>query len=95
MELLIASLQSVVDQVHDALARGLTLEQTRQFVKLDDTRKRFTGGDATLDAEFDGNFTQPSCDRFMTRPPRNWSCTNRHLGPWSEIRGPEGGGGST
>lgn len=59
LELLIASLQSVVEQVHNALMQGLTLNQTRQFVKLDDIRKKFTGGDAALDAEFDGNFTQP------------------------------------
>jgi glyoxylase-like metal-dependent hydrolase (beta-lactamase superfamily II) len=59
LDLLIAALQSVVDQVHDALGRGLTLEQTRQVVKIDDIRKKFTRGDATLDAEFEGNFTQP------------------------------------
>jgi glyoxylase-like metal-dependent hydrolase (beta-lactamase superfamily II) len=59
LDLLIAALQSVVDQVHAALARGLTLERTRQAVKIDDIRKKFTNGDATLDAEFEGNFTQP------------------------------------
>ena len=59
LELLTTSLQSVVDQVHEALARGLTLEQTRQFVKLDDIRKQFTHGDPNLDAQFDGNFVQP------------------------------------
>jgi glyoxylase-like metal-dependent hydrolase (beta-lactamase superfamily II) len=59
LDLLTASLQSVVDQVREALVRGLTLEQTRQFVKFDDMRKKFTHGDPNLDADFEGNFAQP------------------------------------
>ena len=82
--LLIASLQSVVDQVHDALSRGLTLEQTRQFVKLDDIRKKFTGGDASLDAEFDGNFTQPIV-RQEDRRKRDGGRTAQFKKPWSRA----------
>jgi cyclase len=59
LELMLHALQSAEDQVRAALAQGMTLEETRKFVKFDDLRAKFTQGDANLNAEFDGNFTQP------------------------------------
>jgi cyclase len=59
LELMLQALQSAEDQVHAALAQGMTLEDTRKFVKFEELRAKFTHGDANLNAEFDGNFTQP------------------------------------
>jgi cyclase len=59
LRLMMDALQSVEDQVHQALAQGMTLEETRKFVKFDEMRARFTHGDANLNAEFDANFAQP------------------------------------
>ena len=49
-------LQSVVDQVHEALQRGMTLEETKKFVNLDVSRLKFTHDDPELNASFQGNF---------------------------------------
>jgi cyclase len=59
LQLVRESLESVTDQVHEALRRGMTLEETRKFVKFDTIRPRFTRDDANLNAEFDGNFATP------------------------------------
>jgi cyclase len=59
LQLVMESLQSVTDQVHEALRRGMTLEETRKFVKFDTIRPKFTHGDPNLSAEFDGNFATP------------------------------------
>jgi len=59
LELVVESLQSVTDQVHEALKRGMTLEETRKFVKFDTIRPKFTHDDPNLNAEFDGNFATP------------------------------------
>jgi cyclase len=59
LRLMMDALQSVEEQVHQALAQGMTLEETRKFVKFDEMRARFTHGDANLNAEFDANFAQP------------------------------------
>jgi glyoxylase-like metal-dependent hydrolase (beta-lactamase superfamily II) len=59
LQLLRESLESVTDQVHEALRRGMTLEETRKFVKFDTIRPKFTHDDANLNAEFDGNFATP------------------------------------
>jgi cyclase len=59
LQLVRESLESVTDQVHEALRRGMTLEETRKFVKFDTIRPKFTHDDATLNAEFDGNFATP------------------------------------
>jgi cyclase len=56
LRLLMESLQSVVDQVDQAVQRGLSLADTQKFVKLDEIRVRFTHNDPQLDAEFQGNF---------------------------------------
>jgi len=59
LQLVMESLQSVTDQVHEALRRGMTLEETRRFVKFDTIRPKFTHDDPNLNAEFDGNFATP------------------------------------
>ena len=59
LQLVRESLESVTDQVHEALRRGMTLEETRKFVKFDTIRPKFTHDDANLNAEFDGNFATP------------------------------------
>ena len=59
LQLVRESLESVTDQVHEALHRGMTLEETRKFVKFDTIRTKFTHDDANLNAEFDGNFATP------------------------------------
>ena len=59
LELMRQALQSVEDQVRQALARGMTLEDTRKFVTFDELRAKFTHDDANLNAEFDANFAQP------------------------------------
>jgi glyoxylase-like metal-dependent hydrolase (beta-lactamase superfamily II) len=56
MNLVIDSLQTVVDQVHEALQRGMTLEETKKFVNLDAIRLKFAHNDPDLNASFDGNF---------------------------------------
>jgi cyclase len=56
LNLVIESLQSVVDQVREALRRGMTLEETKKFVNLDAIRLRFTQDDPDLNASFQGNF---------------------------------------
>jgi hypothetical protein len=40
LNLVIESLQSVVDQVREALRRGMTLDETKKFVNLDSTLRR-------------------------------------------------------
>jgi cyclase len=59
LQLVRESLESVTDQVHEALRRGMTLEETRKFVKFDTIQPKFTHDDANLNAEFDGNFATP------------------------------------
>lgn len=59
LQLVTDTLQSVIDQVHEALRRGMTLEETRKFVKFDEIRPKFTHGNADLNAEFDANFATP------------------------------------
>jgi len=59
LQLVTESLQFVEDQVLEALERGMTLEETRKFVKFDALRPKFTHDDANLNAEFDGNFAGP------------------------------------
>jgi cyclase len=56
MNLVIESLKFVVDQVHEALRRGMTLEETKKFVNLDSIRLKFTHDDPDLNASFEGNF---------------------------------------
>jgi glyoxylase-like metal-dependent hydrolase (beta-lactamase superfamily II) len=56
LNLVIESLQSVVDQVHEALRRGMTLEETKKFVNLNAIRLKFTHDDPDLNASFQGNF---------------------------------------
>ena len=56
LSLVTESLQSVVDQVHEALQRGMTLAETQKFVRLDAIRVKFTHDDPQLNAEFQGNF---------------------------------------
>ena len=56
LNLVTESLQSVVDQVNNALQHGMTLEQTQKFVKLDAIRVKFTHNDPQLNEEFQGNF---------------------------------------
>jgi cyclase len=56
LNLVIDSLQSVVDQVHEALRRGMTLEETKKFVNLDGIRLKFTHDDPEQNANFEGNF---------------------------------------
>src|SRR5579863_4597112 len=57
LNLVIDSLQSVVDQVHEALRRGMTLEETKKFVNLDPIRLKFTHDDPEQNANFLGNFS--------------------------------------
>jgi len=52
-------LQSVVRQVHEALQRGMTLEETRKFVNLSTIRAKFTHDEPRLNFVFDFNFTAP------------------------------------
>ena len=59
LQLVRESLESVTDQVHEALRRGMTLEETRKFVKFDTIQPKFTHDDANLNAEFDSNFATP------------------------------------
>jgi cyclase len=56
LNLVIESLQSVEDQVREALRRGMTLEETKKFVNLDPIRLKFTHDDPDLNASFQGNF---------------------------------------
>jgi hypothetical protein len=56
LNLVIESLQSVVDQVREALRRGMTLEETKKFVNLNSIRLKFTHDDPDLNASFQGNF---------------------------------------
>jgi len=56
LNLVIESLQSVEDQVHEALRRGMTLEETKKFVNLDPIRLKFTHDDPDQNANFQGNF---------------------------------------
>jgi hypothetical protein len=50
-------MQSVQKQVHEALARGMTLAETQKAVDLDSIRLQFTHDDPELNASFQGNFT--------------------------------------
>lgn len=56
LNLVIDSLQYVEDQVHEALRRGMTLEETKKFVNLDPVRLKFTHDDPDQNANFQGNF---------------------------------------
>jgi cyclase len=56
LKLVRTSLQMVVRQVHEALGRAMTLEETRHYVDLASIRANFTHGDPELNAVFDGNF---------------------------------------
>jgi cyclase len=56
LNLVTESLQSVVDQVHEALQRGMTLAETQKSLRLDAIRVKFTHDDPQLNAEFQGNF---------------------------------------
>jgi glyoxylase-like metal-dependent hydrolase (beta-lactamase superfamily II) len=56
LNLVIESLQSIVDQVHEALRRGMSLEETKKFVNLDPICLKFAHGDPDLTASFQGNF---------------------------------------
>jgi cyclase len=57
LRLVLDSLRTIEKQVHEALRRGLTLEQTQKFVELDPIRLRFTHDDSGLNDSFQGNFT--------------------------------------
>jgi cyclase len=59
LNLMIETLQFVEDHVHDALLQGMTLEETRKFVKMDEIRKKFTHDDPDQNQNFDGNFGDP------------------------------------
>ena len=59
LNLVTESLQSVVDQVREALQKGMTLEETRKFVNFDAMRVKFTHDDPELNAEFQSNFSTP------------------------------------
>ncbi len=52
----IAALQSVRDQVGPLAAQGLSLEETRKRVQLDEIKRAFTGGDAWLGFLMDNVF---------------------------------------
>lgn len=55
LQMTIALYDTIIRQVHAALERGATrLDQVTAAVKLEDIRQRFTGGDTTLNARFDG-----------------------------------------
>jgi len=56
LNLVADSLQSVVDQVHAALLKGMSLTETQKFVNLAAIKLKFTHDDPELNAEFDGNF---------------------------------------
>jgi cyclase len=56
LNLVADSLQSVVDQVHAALLKGMSLAETQKFVNLGAIKLKFTHNDPQLNAEFDGNF---------------------------------------
>jgi cyclase len=57
LTLLLESLQSIRQQVQQALHQGLTLKETQKLVNLDGIRLKFTHDDADLNASFEGNFT--------------------------------------
>jgi cyclase len=56
LHLVTDSLKFVVAQVHEALQRGMTLEEAQKFVNLDSLRAKFTHDDPQLNLDFQGNF---------------------------------------
>lgn len=61
--LLTSLLDTVRAQVGDAVRRGLTLDETRKAVHVDDLRARFTKGDARLALLFNIGFLGPGIER--------------------------------
>jgi cyclase len=57
LRLVLDSLRAIQSQVHEALRRGLTLQETQKAVNLDAIRPRFTHDDSDLNESFQGNFT--------------------------------------
>jgi cyclase len=57
LRLVLDSLRAIESQVHAALRRGLTLQETQKVVNLDAIRLRFTHDDSDLNESFQGNFT--------------------------------------
>jgi cyclase len=56
LHLVTDSLKFVVAQVHEALQRGMTLDEAQKFVNLDSLRTKFTHDDPQLNLDFQGNF---------------------------------------
>jgi len=56
LTLVLESFRSIRAQVHEALARGLTFQDTQKAMHLETIRRSFTHGDPDLEASFDGNF---------------------------------------
>jgi cyclase len=56
LRLVLHSLKTIDEQVHEALHRGLTLEQTQKAVNLDSIRLSFTHDVPDLNDSFQGNF---------------------------------------
>jgi cyclase len=56
LHLVTDSLKFVVAQVHEALQRGMTLDEAQNFVNLDSLRTKFTHDDPQLNLDFQGNF---------------------------------------
>jgi cyclase len=57
LRLVLDSLRAIESQVHEALRRGQTLQETQKTVNLDAIRLRFTHDDSELNESFQGNFT--------------------------------------
>jgi glyoxylase-like metal-dependent hydrolase (beta-lactamase superfamily II) len=58
-----ALIQSLVDQVRDAVKRGLSLVDTRKAVDLSAFRQRMAGEDRRRSADFDNYFVGPAVGR--------------------------------
>lgn len=62
LELVLSSMESIVDQVRRAAAQGMSLEDTQKSVKLD-SASQFTHGDAHTAAELQAYFIGPLIER--------------------------------
>ena len=63
VDTVIALLESVVSQVRDAVKRGLSLEETRKAVKLEEFRRRLAGDDPVRVETFDDSIMRVGVER--------------------------------
>ena len=63
LSMVIELLESIQSQVKEAVAKGMSLEETQKFVKVDDLQNKFTNGDPVKEYYFEGYSKEPMIQR--------------------------------